>query len=117
MAIVAVMMMVGFSAFKVVETLNDDPILETWYFIGEENEETDASQYSLEQDPENECGLPVTICEILAPLDPSTNLPKMDHIVDPNDQHIPQRTVEYYILEAMANPGTPNVVVKDFRDF
>src|SRR5690554_3060084 len=119
MAIVAVMMMVGFSAYKTIENnKTDDPELETWYFNGEETEETDAEEYSRDQDPGLDCGDPETICEITAPKDPFNNhLPDLDHIVDPLDPINPTKTVRDYIVEAMNNPGTPNAVVDSFRKY
>lgn len=116
MAMVAILMIVGFSAFKVVEKpLNNTSIkLEYWYFNGNLGEETDASKYSKIQDPNLECGGNTTICLIQAPEGTNPNFPDLNHVVNPSE---PDKTVESYITEAMDDLTNPDyTVVFSFRN-
>lgn len=119
MAIVAVMMVVGFSAFKltdvrsdeIVVKMNDDPVL--WRFIGSgPGDVTEPSAYIKKDDNDDDCDLgEEIICEILAP-EGNPNEPDLDQHLDPNNTNTP--TYAQLIDEAMDEKET-NAVVLAFR--
>lgn len=116
MAIVAILMVVGFSAFKASEKENSKKSinLEVWYFNGSNNGSLNTpSEYSKSQP--NLCGsTKQTICEVNVPTDPITGLPDLDAHLDPDDINSP--TYEEMIEEALYS-GAENEVVRSFRPF
>lgn len=112
MAIVAIVMIVGFSAFKVVEN-NSAIKMESWYYNGGNDGEGNASNYDEVLSSQFECGEIETICLIEAPEDPfNLGHPDLDYEVDPINN--PNKTVQDYINEAL-DTGQDNEVVKSFR--
>lgn len=121
MAIVAVMLVVGFSAFKVIEitetpkTTTATLDLELWRFTDNNPAQVTNPELYIEK-PSNASPCDQftdIICEIEAPKHPVTGEPMLDELVpdDPED-----RTYADFIFEAMQSKTT-NEVVKDFRSF
>lgn len=119
MAIVAVMLVIGFSAFKVVESqktyqndLPEDFI--PWYFTGDDEETLHADKYS-EDDSDVTCGgEEEIICKIYAPRQdfPNTDKPDLNAQVLSNS---PDK-VSDYIDAAMSAPGNQNLIVESFKE-
>lgn len=116
MAIVAVMMVVGFSAFKVVENTKTDPVgYIPWYFTGnDEDDVLDKSFYEKEDenDPQD-CSGNEIICVIIAPED-SNQEPDLNAHIDPLDTGSP--TISQLIEQAM-DESEENDGVKSLRYF
>ena len=115
MAIVAVMMVVGFSAFRVIETRgtsvstneNTSVRSEYWRFISTNPLDiTDPSAYIKTEEEDPDCDGSILVCEIYAPADGIH--PDLDAVFD-------QNTGETYadlIEDAMSGtPSTNDVVV------
>lgn len=118
MAIVAVMLVAGFSAFKIGEsqkTYQDDLPEDfiPWYYTGDDEDDVnDPTKYS--KTPTHDCDGDDVICEIYAPEDENTIplIPNLEAQIDP--QNTASDTVEDLILEAMTSKTT-NDVVRSFK--
>ncbi len=115
MAIVAVIMVVGFSAFKVGEmtkVAGVSKVYTSWYFMG--GDETNPSHYTDDESQAPDCvGTQEIICEILAPEDLVSGGPDLNAPSDPND--VNSDKVEDLIIDARDNPGNSNASVLSFR--
>lgn len=119
MAIVAVMLVAGFSAFKVVESpkIYQDDLPEDfipWYFTGDDEDDVnDPQKYTQNPSQAPNCeGLKEVVCEIYAP-EGSPGQPDLDaHIVPSNTNSL---TVQQLIDEAM-DFEQENLVVKKMRE-
>lgn len=86
---------------------------QTWYFHGQDSEENvvNSNLYESFESTEKDCGIPQTICSILAPEDPlNPGHPKMDELVNASE------TVASQILDARDNLQS-NATVTEFREF
>jgi|SRR5690554_2822632 len=118
MAIVAVMLVAGFSAFKVVESpkIYQDDLPEDfipWYFTGDDEDDVnDPTKYTQNPSQAPDCiGLEEVVCEIYAP-EGSSGQPDLDAHIDLSDAS--SSTVEQLIELAMDHMQD-NAVVKSFR--
>lgn len=112
MAIVAVMMVIGFSAFKVVDTLNDNPEYVSWYFTGEHEDDVIYPEFYSDEDPEI-CGEDdEVVCEIKAP----EGLSGKPDLSAPSDPNNPSPSIQDRIEEAMTLPKSTNDVVISLRE-
>lgn len=116
-AVVAVMLVIGFSAFKVVESTKavsmSEKDLIRWRFTGGPSDDPiDPSNYIEKEVNDPSCDqITDLICEIEAPSN-ANNKPALEELVDQDDHDGP--TYEQLIEQAMQSKTT-NDVVKDFR--